>query len=137
MVKLSSFLITILAIEVLMKLFLGVTTPITSLFELVLNPHNWSLLNFISDTNNWLGLAAIGGIVIGSYWSKGDFLVFAGIAIVFFSYGQIFAQLHTTLSTMINVHSEMGSGDIISFFIVAPLIILYIYTILKFWRGND
>jgi len=137
MAKLYPLLIVILSIEVCMKLFLGITTPITALFDLVLNPHNWDLLSLISDTSNWLGLAAIGGIVIGSYWSKGDFLVFAGIAIVFFTYGKIFAQLSTTLASMINAHSAYGAGTIISFLIIAPMIILYIYTILKFWRGND
>jgi len=135
--KLYPALLMIIAIEVSMRLFLGVTTPITALLNLILNPANWNLSTFVTDTNNWLGLAAIGGIVIGSYWSKGDFLVFASIAVIFWSYGSVFAQLHTTLVSVIDAHTEMHAGTLISFFILAPMIILYLYAILKFWRGND
>ena len=135
--KLYPALMMIVAIEVAMKLFLGVTTPVTSIFDLILNPSNWSLTSFVISATNIIGLAGIAGIVIGSFWSKGDFLVFAGIAALFFSYGKVFATFGTTLSNIINSQSAMGAGNIISFFIMAPIIVFYIYTIFKFWRGDD
>ena len=135
--KLYPALMLIVAIEVAMKLFLGVTTPVTSIFELILNPSNWSLTSFVISSSNIIGLAGIAGIVIGSFWSKGDFLVFAGIAALFFSYGKVFGQFGTAISTMINTYSTYQAGNLVSFFIMAPIIVLYIYTIFKFWRGDD
>jgi len=135
--KLYPALMMIVAIEVAMKLFLGVTTPVTSIFDLILNPSNWSLTSFVISATNIIGLAGIAGIVIGSFWSKGDFLVFAGIAALFFSYGKVFGQFGTTIANVINSQSSMGAGNIISFFIMAPIIVFYIYTIFKFWKGDD
>jgi len=135
--KLYPALMLIVAIEVAMKLFLGVTTPVTSLLDLILNPYNWSLTSFVISASNTIGLAGIAGIVIGSFWSKGDFLVFAGIAALFFSYGKVFGAFGTTIANVINSQSSMGAGNIVAFFIMAPIIVLYIYTIFKFWRGDD
>jgi hypothetical protein len=135
--KLYPALMLIVAIEVAMKLFLGVTTPITSLLDLILNPYNWSLTSFVISASNTIGLAGIAGIVIGSFWSKGDFLVYAGIAALFFSYGKVFGAFGTTIANVINSQSSMGAGNIVAFFIMAPIIVLYIYTIFKFWQGDD
>ena len=135
--KLYPALMLIVAIEIAMKIFLGVTTPVTSILTLILNPYNWSLTAFVISASNIIGLAGIAGIVIGSFWSKGDFLVFAGIAALFFSYGKVFGQFSTTIANVINSQSSSGAGTLISFFIMAPIIILYIYVIFKFWRGDD
>jgi len=133
--KLYPALMLIIAIELTMKLFLGITTPGTSLIDLLINPHNWSLTAFVINAGSIIGLAGIAGIVIGSFWSKGDFLVYAGIAALFYSYGKVFGEFNTQLIN--SIPSSSGAGNLIAMLIIAPIIVLYIYTIFKFWRGDD
>jgi len=135
--KLYPALMLIVAIEIAMKLWLGVTTPVTSILSLILLPYNWSLTSFVISAANVIGLAGLAGVVIGSFWSKGDFLVFAGVAALFFSYGKVFGQLFTTISTVVDKGSFYHAGTLIATLIIAPIIVLYIYTVFKFWRGDD
>ncbi len=133
--KLMPLLIFIIVVELAMMLFLGVSTPSTALLSLFLNPTSWSSLALITKITSVIALAGVGGIIVGTFVNfKSDFLIFAGLTTVFLSYGQ---SLYAVYSKIQGIKDLGDWSTLIALLIVSPIIIVFIYTILKFWRGND
>lgn len=131
--KLVNSLLLIIAIEFSMILFLGIPTPISSLVELVTSPELFTKAALIDQIVTSLTLVGVAGIAIGTIFSKQDFLVFGGLSLIFLSYGATFFRLYQTLNAL----PHFGKESYIAIIITAPLIIIYVYTVLKFWRGSD
>lgn len=127
-------LLFIVAINLSIVIFVGGNVPFSSLWDLIVNPQNWSNLSLMGLIGDAVALSAVVGIVVGSFWTKSDFLVFAGITGVFLSFGISFAELYSRL----NQWEVLGqSNSYIALIFAAPLVITYIYVILKFWRNAD
>jgi len=139
--KLVNALIFIFVINLVMILFLGVSVPGSSLWSLVTNPENWSslsLINFVTDAFLLIGIA---GIVVGTLLSKdSDFYVFAGITAIFLSFGASLFEFYQQLNSQ-SLFSQNLTTSVkpltLAMIIIAPMIIMYLYLALKFWRGND
>jgi hypothetical protein len=133
--KMLPMLLLIVAINLSIVVFIGADPPGSSLWTLVFNPQDWGSLSLISLVVEASTLAALGGIAIGSFiGAKTDFLVFAGITGVFLSFGISFATLYNEF----NAWEVLGpSHSYIATILAAPLVISYLYTILKFWRNAD
>ena len=139
---LTGLLILIVVIEVCAWVFLGVTTFGTALLKLFLGPSLSSGAAFwtwITDNiSAVIGIAGAATIAVGTLIAtKNDFAIFAGIALVLFSYGTVFFQLQQQIASQFNDMMTLEGGGLLATIIVIPIVILYIVTILKFWRGTD
>ncbi len=132
--KLLPMLLFVVAINLSIVIFVGGSPPGSSLWDLITNPQDWnnlSLMDFLTDA---VALASVVGIVVGSFWTKSDFLVFASISGIFLSFGISFAELYNRF----NQWEVLGqSNSYIALIFTAPLLISYLYIILKFWRNSD
>ncbi len=127
-------LLFIVAINLSLVMFLGVDAPLSSLWDLIQAPQNWGNLSLLSLFGDVIGLASVIGVVVGSFWTKSDFLVFAGIAGVFLSFGISISSLFTQL----NSNPVFGPGQsYIAILVIAPIVVAYIYFVLKWWRNSD
>ncbi len=132
--KLLPMLLFIVAINLSIVIFVGGSPPGSSLWDLITNPQDWSNLSLMDFLTDAVALASVVGIVVGSFWTKSDFLVFAGISGVFLSFGMSFAELYNRF----NQWEVLGqSNSYIAMIFTAPLLISYFYIILKFWRNSD
>jgi len=132
--KMLPMLLLVVAIELSLVMFIGGDLPGSSLWDLISNPQNWGELSFVDLFSDAVGLAAISGIIVGTFWTKSDFLVFASITGVFLSFGVSVSKVFTQLNSQTVFTSSQSWLAII---IVAPMIISYLYVCLKFWRGSD
>lgn len=133
MAKLLPMMLFIVAINLSIVVFIGADVPGSSLWDLITNPQNWGNLTLIGLLDDAILLSSVVGIVVGSFWTKSDFLIFASITGVFLSFGISFAELYTRF----NQWEVLGqSNSYIALILAAPLILTYIYTILLFWRGQ-
>jgi len=130
--KLLNAVLLVAAINLAMVMFLGASIPGSSLWTLITNPSAWSNLSLIDYIQDTLGLVGLAGIVIGSFFIKSDFLVFAGISTIFLSFGMGLVEFHQRVSSTFDAFSPY-----ITTLMITPLILAYIYVIFKFWRGND
>ena len=132
--KLFNGLLLIFAIDVALVLFLGVTTPTKSLFLLITGGMNWNDLSFVSILQAAILLASVVGIVVGTFLRTPDaFYVMAAFVGVLFSYTPTVFELHTRLAAF----GYFSDNPYILYIIIAPLVLGYIYVVLKFWRGAD
>lgn len=137
--KLINIMLFIVAIEFALVMFLG-ATPIggTLWFLVTAQGFDWdasSLVALLGDT--MLLLAASGAIIGAALGFKYDFLIFAGIAGTFLSFGACIFDLYATISTNFpNVGSELYPINA-SLLIIGPLALIFYYGVMKFWRGND
>lgn len=133
--KLLPMLLLIVAINLSIVIFVGGTPPGSSIWTLITNPQDWSSLSLMTLITDATALVAITGIVIGTFiGQKSDFLVFAGITGVFLSFGMSFAELYNRF----NSWEVLGSSNsYIAMILAAPLLISYLYIILKWWRNSD
>lgn len=118
--------------ELAMTLFLGVSTPATSLLTLIFNLSLWNSSSLITKIMGLTTAASLGVITIGSLLYKSDFFIFGGLAAIFLSYGMVFMQFYNYLNSIPQVQNTP-----VAILITAPLVISYLYVVLKFWRGWD
>jgi hypothetical protein len=131
MAKLARLLITLLLIEMALIIFLGASTPASQLLTLVTTPNVWSsasLVEYVLGISLGLGL---GVAIIGTLWSGHTELIFGGIVAVFLTYGALIGSLY------IEMVKTFPDNRFIPILTVGPIAILYVYSLLKFWRGND
>ena len=72
-------------------------------------------------------------IVIGAVVTQYDFLVFGGLSLILLSYGATFFEFYQKISSI----EGFGAETYIAIIITVPIIVIYFYTLLKFWRGSD
>ncbi len=132
--KLLPLLLFIVAINLSIVIFVGGDVPGSSLWDLIFHPENWQSLSIVDLMFDAVALSAVAGIVVGSFWTKSDFLVFAGITGVFLSFGVSFAELYNRFNQWEVLSS---SSSYIAIIFAAPLLITYLYVVLKFWRNAD
>lgn len=130
--KLLNSLLLLGAMELAMTLFLGVSTPATSLLTLIFNLSLWNSSSLITKIMGLTTAASLGVITIGSLLYKSDFFIFGGLAAIFLSYGMVFMQFYNYLNSIPQVQNTP-----VAILITAPLVISYLYVVLKFWRGWD
>jgi len=86
---------------------------------------DWSLnsfLGFLSD----LFLVGGGLAVAVGYVFERKYLINAGVASAFISYGMIFTELKSVI--------EAQTNEIIGWIFISPFVLIYVMTIISFWR---
>lgn len=131
--KLVNSLLLIVAMEMAMVLFLGISSPTTSLYSMFSNPEIFLESSLLAKISATLTLVAAVGIVIGAVVTQYDFLVFGGLSLILLSYGATFFEFYQKINSI----EGFGAETYISLIIIVPIVIIYGYTILKFWRGSD
>ena len=131
--KLLNMLLVVLAINLALVLFLNITPPGSALYQLIINPQEWGSLSLINYLQDAIALVGVIGIVIGTFFTKSDFLVFAGISSIFFSFGFGLVEFYQRLVAL----PFFNENTYLAVIIVSPLLLTYLYVILKFWRGTD
>ena len=129
MANLPKLLMVVFAIQ-LTLVFTGVAAiPGSSLYNFLVNPGEWSSAPFLSTIIDLF--LTIGGllIIVGTFVTKTDLLIFAGIAGVFLSFGMTLANLFIIVQAQSSIEVAM--------IFVSPIILLYVMTILAWWRGRS
>jgi len=139
--KLLNSLLLLVAIDICLVIFMGIAPPGSALWTLITNPTEWSsltLLDYIETTLVVLGASAV---VVGTVWTKDDWIIFAGITSVFLSFGAGYYEFYQRLIgsplAFFSAPLTSGSSLTITAILIAPLILIYLYTALSFWRGRD
>lgn len=124
----TNLLIAVVAIQFVLILCNVPNVPGTALYTFLTNPSDW-------DSAGWNllftdAITAIGAVsmFVGLYVYKSDFIVFASSVLVLYGFGKPLVNLWT----LIAAHSD----PIVSFLLVSPIIILYITTLISWWRGR-
>lgn len=131
--KMIYLLVTVIAVQFVL-IFTGASEiPGSSLWDIFINPAEWnklSLLSLMQDSMLIIGAGAlIGGLII-----KNDLMVFSGLSGVLFTFG---ISLYNLWQQIAKEPSFGGAGETIASFIVGPLVFLYIFTVIEWWRGRD
>lgn len=132
--KLLPMLLFLVAINLSIVIFVGGSPPGSSLWTMIVNPQDWGSLGMMTFITDSLLLVGAVGIIIGTFTKAPDFVTFAGISTVFLSFGMSFAELYNRF----NQWDVLGSSNsYIAIIFIAPLVMSYLYIILKFWRNTD
>lgn len=132
--KIGYSLIMLFAIEMALILFAKTAIPGTSLYSFVTDPQEWDNLTLLNQIiNDILLIAGAATIVAGLYFVRNEWIVYAGIAAVFLSFGLILTQLWQFYSSQ-GIFGD--SGGIIATLFLGGWIIMFIITILDFSRGK-
>jgi len=139
--KLSTIFLIIIALQFSLILFSGnpdLAHQDTSIFGFIKNPTNWNNTSFIT----FLGVSAAmlaAGALVGSVFFKPDILVFAGMITTFISWAIPIGSLWQLIyDASINTFgATTGNAWVFASLFSTPLIILAIFTIIGWWRGNS
>lgn len=133
--KLLPMLLLVVAINLSIVVFIGGPFPGSTLWAFVNSPGDWNSLGLIALMTESLTAVGFAAIAIGTiFGSKSDTLIFATITGVMFSFGISYADLFNRLNAT-DILSSSHSN--IALLIVSPLIITYLYVIIRFWRNVD
>lgn len=141
--KMLTALIMVILIEFSLGLFVScipadgvVCENKTSLFTFILDPQDWSLIGFIDlILDNTLLIAGSSLIIAGFLLTpRYDFVIYAGIAFVFVSFGQTLYFLWQQLAAL-GLFGD--AAPIIASLILAGPLIYFIIAVLDFIRGRD
>ena len=105
-----------------------VDIPGSALWALIVNPLAWkniSLIGLISDSLISIGV----GVAAAGVFSGKDLLAFAGISTMLLSFGIGLMELYSIVKIQLNQTMAM--------LLISPLIIIYIMSVLGFWRGRE
>ena len=127
MAELTKLLLVVLAIHIVLTLVGIFNIPGSVIYEIVTTPEGWANTSWVMFLTDILTVSA-GLIVAGGVVFKNDFAVYGGLCGIFLSFGAGFAELFRVVTTHGNIT--------IAIFFVSPIILIYIGTLLAFWRGR-
>lgn len=129
MSKLTNYIFLMTGILLLMH-FTGLVegTPNSALFNLVMNPEN------IPNSGLYNTILAIVGVVMAlsvitlGFVQKTDFILIATMITILFSFGWDFLVVFQKLNSI---------NHVLALLIFSPLMIVYVITVVEWWRGVD
>lgn len=133
MAKLLNILLLVFAIECGMVLFVGSEFVGSTLWEWVSTGNSGDFKDYIDEA---LALGGAAAILVGTLWTKSDFLVFGGISAVFFSFITSIFQLWKYIDSK-SLFAGAGGDVGVAMLFISPIIIMYLYVVIAFWRGRD
>lgn len=127
MAKLTKMLLIVFFVHTILVLTGVVAIPGSTLYSFLSNPSDWDISSLLSLITDLAALAGVTGVVVGTLF-RNDLVTFAGLTLVLLSFGQAFAELWNI------VNASWGYEAAV--FIVSPLVLIYVFTCLAFWRGQ-
>lgn len=140
--KMLTALLLVLAIELAMSFFVipwGEGSTNTSMMEFIKNLEDWNSTNFVSYLLNSITILGAGAIIVGTFFSKQDWVWRAGMAAAcFFTFGAVIFRLSTFVSGGLAGYIEiMGARTLIVATLVGFLSLYFIMATLDFISGKD
>lgn len=125
----SKMLLIVFAINISLFIALGVEgLPGNELYNFLINPFNWegsSLMKVLVS----LTVLGAGVIAVGAVFGKTDLIVFGALAATLLTFGMPLSRLFIEIS--------LGTGSKIpAMLFVSPIILIYIFTVILWWRGG-
>ena len=132
--KIIYALLLAFTVQFALVLFAGQSFPASSLYTFLMNPTEWDNGLFIGAINDILLLLGGASIIAGLYFIRNEFILYLGLAAVFFSFGISFYNMWQ----FINQQAILGQGaGTIATLIITPIVLTYIILVLDFARGKD
>lgn len=127
MSKFVNLMLVVVAIQLVLISTGVVSIPGDVLFNFIINPSSWNnnaWSSLISDLI--LGVSGV-AIIIGLLFFKNDFIVFAPMVGVLFSFGIGLYNLYALVQAQIN--------SMVAIILISPIILIYIMGVLEWWRA--
>ena len=123
-------LLVVFAVHLTLIITGSAEIPLSALYSFLTNPSGWGSTDIISLlSDSFLTTAGILTIVAGaSFLPRGDLVIFATMATVFLSFGLPLVSLFLLIDEQVNW--------IIASVIVGPILLIYITTVIAWWRGR-
>jgi hypothetical protein len=134
--KMVYLVMTVIAVQLTLYLVFDVGFPLASLWLLFLNPQNWDSLSLTAMITDAFTVVGVSAIIVGTLFWRNEFLVFAGLAAVFYSFGKQLVNLWQQIAGQ-SFFGDAASSSLVASIIVGAIIFLYIFTIFEWWRGRD
>ena len=132
--RLANALLLVVALEMSMIIFTGIQSNDTSLMLFLLQPQLW-VMNLLPD---WLfgTIIGLGGaaIIIGSFFSRSDWVWRMTLAAVFVTFGFTVAHFNTFIRSQAFLGS---SNEWVAAFATIPLMLYFVVTIIDFINAKD
>ena len=109
----------------------------TSFFEWLFNPQDWGVSDILGEIDSTIFL--IGGavaITVGTLWMKSEFLVYAGVASVFLSFGATLYRLWQE-TAKISFFGGEAVGQIMATTLLGCVFIYFLISVMDYARGKD
>ena len=137
--KMIYLLMAVIVTQIALLVVFNVPIPGSTLWDLFFNPYaSWSNLSLTSLIADTISGIAIGGIIIGTFIFKSDFLVLAGFAGVLFTFGIGLANAWQQLNSQFLAYTAATTvANMGASLVVGTLAIFYIFVVIEFWRGRD
>ena len=130
-------MLVIFVIQCSLVLFAGQDFPLHSMWTFARYPADWSALSLIDFLSDTLLVAGASLIIVGTFFYKSDFVVFSGITTVFFSFGASLYNFWLYLAGKPEFGATIGGTPWVSVLFMSPILLIWLYVTLKFWRGTD
>jgi hypothetical protein len=104
-------------------------TPISWLMDAILNPENLDSNAFFTTIQGILAIFAGGGIIVGTLISQ---KVEQGATVAFTS---LLFLIGWDLIAIFNIVAQ--TSRMLATFLVSPLLLVYILSVIEWWRGKD
>jgi hypothetical protein len=147
--KMSYLIMGVIAIQIALIIVFNTGVPGASVYSFWTNPSGWDLLNFAELTESLFlsvsALAFIGGVIF-----KNDILIFASFSGVLYTFGkqlvgawQNMASQPFLASATELAQAQAGTlhyyqiSSLLASLIIGTICVLYIFTVIEFWRGRD
>jgi hypothetical protein len=134
--KLVHLIMSIIAVQLVLFLFFDVGFPLASVWQLFLDPTSWSTLSFSTMFSNVFSTLSVGAFVGGMIFNS-EILVFAGLAGTLYTFGQQLSNLWQQIAGNAFFGGVTAAGGFIASILCGALIVLYIFTVIEWWRGRD
>lgn len=125
--KLTNSLLLVFFIQFILSITLGVNMPGSTLYDFLVNPISWDLNVFLSLLTSLPALAGVTGIAYGTLF-RNDLVTFAGLTVVIISFGQSLPELFNIIKAQFGYEWAV--------LIVSPIILIYVFAGISFWRGQ-
>ena len=104
-------------------------TPISFMLDALLNPETFQTSSFFTELEGILGFFAVGGIIVGAIVGQ---RIEAAATI---SFTLLLFLVGWDLIAIFGVLRQLNA--MLAIFLVSPMILLYVLTVLEWWRGKD
>lgn len=142
--KMIYLISAVIVVQLALLIVFGQNVPGSSLWAIFTNPHlSWETLSFSALITDAITAISLGAIVIGTFFFKSDFMVLAGMAGMLYTFGYGLSNAWQQLCSQISPYADTiatgcgPNGGLISSLIIGPIILLYIFTVISWWRGPD
>lgn len=130
MASFTNCLLLVLAINVVFMMVGIADIPYNGLYEMVTHPETMfqanTLIKLLMD--NLLVTAGLILLSAGILGFKSDTTIFAGMSFIFLTFGEPLINFYKAI--------QETSGTELAMFMVIPILLLYFYTLIAWWRGR-